>query len=92
MASIVTKKTTLHLNLPCGIVRQYSLDIKRNETYMRLHKKKCVQCRELDFNEIMDDGKRFTLANESVKMRKGTSSNKTTNFGVTDDGTLFITD
>jgi hypothetical protein len=90
MSTIVTKKTTLNLNLPCGIVRQYSLDIKRNETYMRLHKKKCVQCRELDFNEIMDSGKRSMLASDSGKMRMGTASTKINNFGVTDDGALFI--
>ena len=90
MTSIVTTKTTLHLNLPCGIVRQYSLDIKRNETYMRLHKKKCVACRELDFNDIMDEGKRSVTINQAGKMRMGTAQAKTTNFGVTDDGTLFI--
>lgn len=83
MTSLYNTKSKFFLNLPCGLVREYSPDIKRNETYMRLHQKKCDECRGLKMNKIMTEGKEKCLSGIKAQMlRKGTAQSKVDQFCV----------
>jgi hypothetical protein len=93
MTSLYNTKQKFYLNLPCGIVREYSPDIKRNETYMRLHQKKCCECRGLKLIEIMTDGRDKCVAGVKAEMlRKGTATSKIEQFCLPLDSTNYLKD
>jgi len=61
------------IELPCGKVFKFSPENTRNKTIIRLHKKKCAECADINFDKISNgiDEMKLTEKQRFTKVHKG---------------------